>query len=120
MRCPLPPLLPRPPPLAHHSNSHALQIGGLPIPADMVAWTNLGALLLYVGCYQVPAPAAAAAAAVLLLTLCPPPEGGACFRAPRAARCRLPVLQVLHAAMPCHNRSEAQPMGRCCRCLLTD
>lgn len=28
------------------------QIGVLPIPAELVAWTNLGALLLYVGAYQ--------------------------------------------------------------------
>ncbi|KAI3424105.1 hypothetical protein D9Q98_009466 [Chlorella vulgaris] len=28
------------------------QLGVLPVPADMVAWTNLGALLLYVGAYQ--------------------------------------------------------------------
>jgi hypothetical protein len=29
-----------------------VQTGVLPIPAELVAWTNLGALLLYVGAYQ--------------------------------------------------------------------
>lgn len=28
------------------------QLGVLPLPEELVAWTNLGALLLYVGCYQ--------------------------------------------------------------------
>lgn len=35
--------------------AHALlpvQFGGLLVPQELVAWTNLGALLLYVGCYQ--------------------------------------------------------------------
>ncbi|KAL4459129.1 hypothetical protein ABPG75_013994 [Micractinium tetrahymenae] len=28
------------------------QFGSLPVPPELLAWTNLGALLLYVGCYQ--------------------------------------------------------------------
>lgn len=41
-----------PPPPSARSSTHPPQIGGLPIPEDMIAWTNLGALLLYVGAYQ--------------------------------------------------------------------
>lgn len=28
------------------------QAGALPLPEGLAAWSNLGALLLYVGCYQ--------------------------------------------------------------------